>query len=242
MSRDAHGIRTRRGAAKTPAATVPARRPARTGRPTRAAALVRDARLLAEATRLFMERGFDGTSVDAVAEAAGVSKPTVYARYRDKRELFKAVVEDQIATVLAQISAAAEQQNRAPHQHDLAATLHRLSRIMTERVLEPEFSAVQRILIGQMRQFPDLARIAHEEGWLRGLRAVSGLLARFMDEGLVQIGDVDTAAEIFLNLVIGSPCRVMQFGVAPEPRQLEAVRRASVELFLRGIGLDGKQL
>ena len=48
----------------------------------------RDARLLDIATTLFMERGIDGTFIDAVAEAAGVSKPTVYARYQDKRNLF----------------------------------------------------------------------------------------------------------------------------------------------------------
>ena len=55
------------------------------GRPTGGR---RDARLLDIATTLFMERGFDGTFIDAVAEAAGVSKPTVYAHYQDKRNLF----------------------------------------------------------------------------------------------------------------------------------------------------------
>ncbi len=64
----------------------------RGGRPTREEAVRRDARLLDVATRLFMERGFDGTTIDAVAESAGVSKPTVYARYRDKRDLFAAVL------------------------------------------------------------------------------------------------------------------------------------------------------
>lgn len=66
------------------------------GRPTREEAEARDARLLDVATRLFMERGFDGTSIDAVAEAAGISKPTVYARYDDKRDLFAAVLRKRI--------------------------------------------------------------------------------------------------------------------------------------------------
>src|ERR1700704_6990702 len=77
------------------------------GRPTREQALRRDARLLDVATTLFMERGFDGTSIDAVAEAAGVSKPTVYARYRDKRDLFAGVLRDRIQEWLAPLSAAA---------------------------------------------------------------------------------------------------------------------------------------
>src|SRR4030088_208939 len=80
------------------------------GRPTREEAVRRDARLLDVATSLFMERGFDGTSIDAVAEAAGVSKPTVYARYRDKRDLFAAVLRGRIRDWLAPLSAAA----RAP--------------------------------------------------------------------------------------------------------------------------------
>src|SRR4030088_2741926 len=80
------------------------------GRPTREEAVRRDARLLDVATSLFMERGFDGTSIDAVAEAAGVSKPTVYARYRDKRDLFAAVLRGRIRDWLAPLSAAAEAQ------------------------------------------------------------------------------------------------------------------------------------
>jgi TetR/AcrR family transcriptional regulator, mexJK operon transcriptional repressor len=62
------------------------------GRPTREEAVRCDGRLLDFATKLFMERGFECTSIDVVAEAAGVSKPTVYAHYRDKRDLFAAVL------------------------------------------------------------------------------------------------------------------------------------------------------
>lgn len=80
------------------------------GRPTREEAERRDARLLDVATNLFMERGFDGTSIDAVAEAAGVSKPTVYAHYHDKRDLFAAVLRSRIRRWLAPLSAAAEAQ------------------------------------------------------------------------------------------------------------------------------------
>src|SRR3981189_3897402 len=91
-------------------ATMVAARPARRGsggRPTREEAARRDARLLDVATKLFMERGFDCTSIDAVAETAGISKPTVYARYRDKRDLFTAVLRATIQRWLAPLSAAA---------------------------------------------------------------------------------------------------------------------------------------
>src|ERR1700731_1343596 len=84
------------------------------GRPTREEAVRRDARLLDVATTLFMERGFDGTSIDAVAEAAVVSKPTVYARYRDKRDLFAAVLRGRIRDWLAPLAAAGEAPAHGP--------------------------------------------------------------------------------------------------------------------------------
>jgi TetR/AcrR family transcriptional regulator, mexJK operon transcriptional repressor len=68
--------------------------------PTREEAEARDVRLLDIATRLFMERGFDGTSIDAVAEAARLSKPTVYARYHDGLVLLFTVRSGKAPTVL----------------------------------------------------------------------------------------------------------------------------------------------
>ena len=79
----------------------------RGGRPTRDAAIERDQRLIEVATRLFLERGFEATSIDAVAEAARVSKPTVYGQYGDKRGLFTAVLRREIARWLAPLAAAA---------------------------------------------------------------------------------------------------------------------------------------
>src|SRR5437016_12905943 len=100
----------------TKGGTEVAERPVRRGtggRPTRQEATRRDLRLLDVATTLFMERGFDGTSIDAVAEAAGVSKPTVYARYHDKRDLFAAVLRGRIQDWLAPLSMEAEAQATA---------------------------------------------------------------------------------------------------------------------------------
>jgi AcrR family transcriptional regulator len=45
------------------------------------------------AKRVFLEKGFDASSMDDVAEKAGTTKPTVYAHFKSKDELFSAVVE-----------------------------------------------------------------------------------------------------------------------------------------------------
>lgn len=49
--------------------------------------------LVAEATRLFAERGFEATSVEAVLEAAGVSRGSLYHHFRSKEALFEAVLD-----------------------------------------------------------------------------------------------------------------------------------------------------
>jgi AcrR family transcriptional regulator len=68
------------------------RRPYRSERRREQAAQTR-ARVLDAADALFRERGWEGTSIAAVAEAAGVSQETVYARFRTKRALLGELME-----------------------------------------------------------------------------------------------------------------------------------------------------
>ena len=182
-----------------------------------------------------MERGFDGTSIDAVAEAAGVSKPTLYARYRDKRALFEAVLEERIRAWLAPLSAAAEVQALQAEPRDAEAVLDELSRILLARSQQPGAAALTRCIAAQALQFPELARLAYEEGWLRGVRAVGRLLEILAAQGQVVIDDAEIAADLFLNLILGRSSRQALYGIEVDPQAQERRRRAAVALFLAGI-------
>jgi TetR/AcrR family transcriptional repressor of mexJK operon len=202
------------------------------GRPTREEAVKRDARLLDVATKLFMERGFDGTSIDAVAETAGVSKPTVYARYRDKRDLFAAVLRATIQRWLAPLSAAAEAAMVNPK--NIETTLHDLSRHVLTLGSMPEVIMLRRTLAAQAAQFPELAKLAHEEGWLRGVRAIATLLQQFAARGQIKVEDPAIAADLFLSLVLGKSER-LDHGIVTRPKIQEQRREAAVKLFLNGV-------
>ena len=204
------------------------------GRPTREEAEARDVRLLDVATRLFMERGFDGTSIDAVAEAAGVSKPTVYARYHDKRDLFAAVLRGRIRRWLAPVSAAAEAEATETSPKSIKTTLHELSRHMVAYTLAPEAGALQRILSAQAIQFPELAKTANES-WLRAVRGVSSILSQSAARGHIKVDDPELAADMFINLVLGHPKRFALYGLATDPETEERHRKAAVDFFLNGI-------
>jgi len=205
------------------------------GRPTREEALRRDVRLLDVATTLFMERGFDGTSIDAVAEAAGVSKPTVYARYHDKRDLFAAVLRGRIRDWLAPISAAAEAQATERNPKSVETTLLDLSRHMLSQASMPDCATLQRIMAAQAVQFPELAKLAHEDGWLRGVRGVAILLQQFAARGEIKVDDPELAADLFLNLLLGHSARLALHGIAIDLELLERRRQAAVELFVKGV-------
>ncbi len=205
------------------------------GRPTREDAVRRDARLLNIATTLFMERGFDGTSMDAVAEAGGVSKPTLYNRYQDKRDLFAAVLRSRIKLWLAPVSAAAESQAGTTGVGSVEETLHRLSREMLAHSMTPDTAMLQRVVAAQAVRFPELARLAHEEGWLRAVRGVAALLRHFAKKGQIEAEDPEVAADLFLNLVLGHSKRLALFGMAIDPAVEEQHRHKAVDLFLNGM-------
>src|SRR3954462_8659347 len=62
--------------------------------------------VLDAALELFLERGYEGTSMEAVAGAAGVTKPVVYACFAGKDELFRALLRREEERILAEIQAA----------------------------------------------------------------------------------------------------------------------------------------
>jgi len=64
----------------------------RTGRPTLQDASLKSERLMTVATDYFVEHGFNGATIDAIAQAADMGKQAVYTRFTDKERLFNAVI------------------------------------------------------------------------------------------------------------------------------------------------------
>ncbi len=208
-------------------------RSVRGGRPTRVAAAQRDERLLKVAAMMFMERGFDATSMDAVAETAGVGKATLYTRYRDKEALFADVFLQQINRVLAPFDLATLQTSSV---EDIEETLYRVGCQLLARSLAPEVVSINRILISQALRFPELARLAHQEGWSRSLEMVGRILSGFAAGGVIRIADPELAADMFLCLVVGRTTRTATFNLPlPDKTALEQRVRFAVKVFLDGV-------
>ena len=108
----------------------------------RGSGVTRDA-ILTAALTLFLQRGFAATRVEDIAQIAGVGKGSVYLHFRNKEELFQAVIDEGIVASLEQAEAAArsqaEQQARA--QADAEARRKAVAAAAQRRKLVAEAAA-----------------------------------------------------------------------------------------------------
>jgi TetR/AcrR family transcriptional repressor of mexJK operon len=206
----------------------------RGGRPTRDAAIERDQRLIEVATQLFLERGFEATSIDALAEAARVSKPTVYAQYGDKRGLFAAVLRREIERWLAPLAAAAAEMHVNTSDRSVEQRLIELGRQLLILNCSADSIAFSRILTAQAINFPEIAKLAVDEGWSKAVSTTAEFFDHLVEGGALQLEDTTIAAETFLNMVVGHTHRMATFGIPIDMDTAETRMEVSIRLFLAG--------
>jgi len=182
-------------AAKAKRATV------RVGRPPKELAGEVDTRILDAARKMFLERGFEGASIDEIAEAARSGKATIYARFRDKRALFTEVVTRDI------LSRITEFKSEVPTGTTIEERLTSAAITLMHWGFDSDRIALMRLAVAEARRFPDLAstvsRTARDLSTELGVRLLGELaqsdelssLPAFAPERLA------TTARLFLDLV-----------------------------------------
>jgi TetR/AcrR family transcriptional regulator, mexJK operon transcriptional repressor len=183
----------------------------------------------AAAQRAFLASGFGAVSMDAIAREAGVSKATVYAHFRNKEELFGAVVADLSERRFHGFSA------EAIDPHDIEASLLTIAVRFLDLVLSPEAIALNRILIGEVSRFPVLGGVFWAAGPERTRVQVEAFLRRAKAAGTLSVPDPRLAAEQFIALARGeihlrSLLRLEDLG---DPVKLAAAAESAVATFLR---------
>jgi AcrR family transcriptional regulator len=196
------------------------------GRPTREEAERRHRSLLATAFRLFLEKGWDGVSVEEISRQSGVAKGFIYARYPDKGALFVEAIERLMADAVGTLHLA------EPLPDDVEAGLFAFGRKLLDLVLQPEALAFHRQFIAEAPRFPELAKLFVERNRL--IDMIVEVLRTYADRGAIALRDPKMTAEHFVILVVGIP-RMLALLVGREPPAEEERRlRAAVRLFLDG--------
>jgi TetR/AcrR family transcriptional regulator, mexJK operon transcriptional repressor len=196
------------------------------GRPTREEAERRHRALLATAFRLFLDKGWDGASVEEISRQAGVAKGFIYARYPDKGALFTEAIERLMADAMGTLHLP------EPLPDDVEEGLSAFGRKLLDVALQPEALAFFRQFVAEAGRLPDLARLFVERNPLRAL--IIEVLQTYADRGVIRLDDPRLMAEHFAILIVGVP-RMMALFVGREPPAEEERRlRAAVRLFLNG--------
>lgn len=190
------------------------------------------AAVLDAARTLFLRHGYAGTTMDEIAALAGLTKRTVYNNYGDKDALFREIAEDTIASAeafvhdmrdaFAGVSAAG-----------LPAALDALGRSLALGIVRPDVVAIRRLLIGESREFPDLAEKYFDRAPGQVMATLAGRFAQLAQAGLLRIDDPRRAAAQFAYLVAGEPLdRAVLTGIVPPEREILAGAREGVRTFL----------
>jgi AcrR family transcriptional regulator len=205
----------------------------RGGRPKASEAEERDRHILEVAGETFLHFGFDGTTMDAVAEKARISKRTLYARHRDKTALFNAVLGALIGRWLVPIDRFQCGQSR------LKETLLALARYLTTFALTPQSVGVTRIIIAESVRQPEFGRLALESGRKPAIRVIASILRQYRTD--LRAVDLNGAAEQFMNLAVDGHLQLACLGIRLTRRQIEDRTKAAVELFLSGLLLPASR-
>lgn len=189
------------------------------------------AAILAAAKRLFTRQSFRGTSMDAVAAAAGVSKLTVYSHFGDKDNLFREVVRVWMQEFLPETT------YQLDPDHDIRDNLLRVALTHARLDCSREAAGTFRAILSDCRQgVPRYGRLIWEEGAMRTHALLEGLLQQAVDAGHLEIDDVPRAVVQFMALVKGDLLMRRLFGCVESDKvyaaELQANAEAGVDMFL----------
>ena len=195
------------------------------GRPT-----LSNEAMLDRALDIFLELGFERTTIDAIASLAGVAKRTLYLRYEDKNNLFKAALERAINEWIIPVEIL-----RAAETEDLEETLLRVGRILLNNILSPAGLRLLRITNAESARMPAIGAYTNQKGTEPTLIYLADLLRRRVKSPHADIQNFDRAALTFLHLVVGGPAWLNAWGVELDAKAIDDHTSYCVRLYLYGL-------
>jgi len=185
--------------------------------------------ILAAAQVLFLGNGYEGSSMEAIAAEAGVSKLTLYSHFKDKEALFCAAVKTTCETRLPRRLFQIEE------GCDIEEVLLAIGRAFNELVNSPESIGLHRVVVAMATQNPGLVKMFFDAGPQQLLFDLQQLFTTTNTLGLLKIDDPLRAAEHFCSLIKGAQHFRLLVGYAEAPAEEESNLhvRDVVTVFLR---------
>ncbi len=177
---------------------------------------------------MFLEKGFELASVEAIAQSINMTKRTVYRRYKDKRTLFCESVQLAIDRSIAPTDSM-----KAAVTDDLETSLLRIARTRVIETVAPDALRLQRIINAESLRIPEVLR-AYEEAALPAVRFIADLIRAHQSRDLSMAHDPEFAARAFIGMIAATN-RLVVLGKNADRNLLEVSVEKGVQLFLNGL-------
>jgi len=208
--------------------------PRQRGRPTTDQSEQIVDKLTQVALRSFIDRGFEGTTLDAIAKDANVARVTVYRRFGDKRELFRAVAR------LAQTTLSSRLRDNLPMDGPPEQVLRAMIGRLLDAYVNPEYLGIVKMAIFESNRFPEIAR-AYWSEIDHALQPITAYLQQLQGDGVISVENARDAALQFTTLAVGGIRYLLL-----QPKLTAAGRQRWIEsvytTFARAWGLDRSHL
>lgn len=180
------------------------------------------------ARRIFLARGFDAASMADIAKEASVSKGTLYVYFKNKEELFGAIVQQECchhAEGAFKLDAA---------DHDVEAVLTQLGVDYLHFLCSADKASSLRIVIAIADRMPEIGKAFYETGPMVGIGRMRAYLEAQVAAGVLAIDDCEIAASQFLDSCQSTLFKPVLFNFAPPPSEdrIAKVVGMAVAMFL----------
>jgi AcrR family transcriptional regulator len=190
----------------------------------------RPAEIIDAAFDVFAETGYAAAKLEEIARRAGVSKAALYLYFETKENLFRAVVKTAIAPSFERLQATAD-----AFDGPLTQLIPMLLAAMAAMIEESRIPAMAKMVIGESRNFPDLARIWHNDLLAPAIATFAGVIARAQARGELRSGD----PRLYVFSLIGPMLATLLYrcvfaGISNDPPALKEMAAQHAGVFLSG--------
>ncbi|MDO9423468.1 MAG: TetR/AcrR family transcriptional regulator [Methylobacter sp.] len=183
------------------------------------------------ATRMFLKHGYHKVSMDKIAQAAPVSKATLYQHFENKNALFSAVVFELCRSLLQTMA------EIATDSKDVEKNLHKIAEAFVDLIFTEKALAIYRLVIAECLDFPELGRLVYDGVPKIALTQLENYLQTLNAGGHFAIPDIAFAADAFFSLLKGDLHFQCLLGVSPPPSPEQKCRLIDrvVALYILGV-------
>ena len=186
--------------------------------------------IVAAAIKVFLENGYKATSMNRVADQAGVIKATIYSHFKDKEQLFIAIIEELTIKKIDLNYEDLEPLMVLSPEMFIEQVSNKFSVLMED----PEYLRLFRLMVGESERFPELASIYVKTVILRGMDLATTYFDRHPELNIA-----DSAA--MAHICAGSFVSLMTWQQILGGKKIRTLEVERVTKMLKTLICDGAQ-